>query len=67
MKTNWRDRDEVNVGWIGKPQLGTVPCQVVRRDRTNEEPHGVREVLCLGAGPFPVAFCHSEGRYVWVK
>ena len=65
--TNWRDREEVNVGWVGRPELGTLLCEVVRRYRTNEEPHGVRAVRCLGSGPFPVAFCHSENRYVWLK
>lgn len=64
---NWRDTDRVLVGWIGKPELGTLLCDVVTRDRTNDEPHGVSAVRWASGAVQKVAFCHSEGRYVYTS
>jgi hypothetical protein len=64
-ETNWRDRDTVSVGWSGRPELGAIVCDVLKRDRTNDEPHGVALVSWCKGKPARVSFCHSEERYTF--
>lgn len=61
----WRDRDTVRVGWLGRPEMGELDCEVIKRDRTNNEPHGVRIVQWNKGIKMEVAYCHSEQRYVF--
>lgn len=67
MSMNWRDKDEVRVGWVGRPELGTLACEVLKRDRTNDEPHGVRVVRWAKGKPSKVAWCGSERGYVFLS
>lgn len=64
---NWRDEDTVLVGWVGRPELGNIRCDVVRRNLTNQEPHGVVEVQWACGALSAVAWCHSQERYVFIE
>ena len=65
MTMNWRDSDQVKVGYVNRPDLGEMFCDVIRRDRTNDEPHGVTLVRWAHGALMPVSWCHSQSRYVF--
>ena len=66
MSKNWREQDEVMVGWVMRPEIGAIKCEVVERDRTSDEPHGVRKVRWAKGAIAKVAYSHSSGRYLFV-
>jgi hypothetical protein len=63
--TNWRDLDRVHVGWAGRPEMGTIHCDVEDRDTSRDEPHGVRTATWASGSPMAVAYSHAEHRYVF--
>jgi hypothetical protein len=65
MGKNWREVDEVKVGWANA-DLGTLTCEVLKRDQTNGEPHGVRLVRWAHGKPAKVAYSHSSNRYIFL-
>ena len=64
---NWRETYTVIVGWIGRPELDALKCDVLKRDRTNDEPHGVTIVQWAKGKPSRVSWCHSQERYVFAR
>ena len=64
MTSNWRDTDMVEVFSPSRDDTH-FRCEVVKRDCTNDEPHGIRLVRCFGR-VLPVAYQHSRQRYVWI-
>lgn len=64
-KKNWREQDEVMVGWVYRAELGMLKCEVVKRDRTNDEPHGVSLVRFAKGAICKVVYAYSQARYVF--
>lgn len=66
---NWRNEDTVMVGWINRPELGNLRCDVIERwpNPSNEyrEPHTVRFVSWARGKLQRVSYSHSEERYVF--
>lgn len=66
---NWRDEYQVNVGWVGKPELGFLSCEVVETwadapGRT-QEPHPVKTVRWANGKPARVVYMHGNETYVF--
>lgn len=55
----------INVGWVTKPELGTIECEVIDHwlDGTMRQPLTVR---CNKGKAARVSWCHSQERYVFV-
>lgn len=64
---NEEEANTVMVGWITRPELGIVQCDVVSRFSAAGEPHAVRTVQWACGAVSPVCWCHSQERYVFVE
>lgn len=58
-----QDRASVMVGWLDKPELGLLECEVIERGREG----GADEVQWCGGEIMSVTYCHSRRCYVFVK
>lgn len=66
MKTpNWRNQDNVEVYSTFRDDLHFT-CEVLVRDRANDEPHGVRVVRWAKGKSFRVAWSFSRQHYQWL-
>ena len=64
---NWRNDDSVDVGFLRYPEFGMLRCSTVARSLANDEPHGVTKVRWCAGRIVPVAWCHSQMRYVFTN
>lgn len=54
----------VKVGWVTKPELGTIECEVV--EHWPDAQHQPRTVRWCKGRTCEISWCHSQQRYVFV-
>ena len=68
-KRNWRDEYTVQVGWVGRYDMGTLPCEVVETwpDSAGSirEPHAAKSARFAKGKVNRIVWMHAEERYVW--
>lgn len=62
---NWRDKSEIMVGWVDRPELNGLMCEVTERWHDGEYSRPLSASWAHGKSN-RVVWCHSQQRYVWL-